>query len=133
MRRRLIAFVCYTPRMATRPTFAEREWYHCFNRGVEKRTTFEDTADYERVTALLYLANDTQSIDLFTDRTPSLSRALTSHREKPIVTVGAYSLMPNHYHLVLREETEGGISTFMQKLGTAYVMYFNARYQRIGN
>jgi putative transposase len=41
--------------------------------------------------------------------------------------------MPNHYHLVLREITEDGITKFMQKLGTAYTMYFNTRYHRTGN
>jgi putative transposase len=50
----------------------------------------------------------------------------------PLVVVIAYCLMPNHFHLVLYEKVENGISTFMQKLGTAYTMYFNKKYERSG-
>jgi hypothetical protein len=41
--------------------------------------------------------------------------------------------MPNHFHLLLRETTEGGITMFMRKLGTAYTMYFNIKNERTGN
>jgi putative transposase len=40
--------------------------------------------------------------------------------------------MPNHFHLILQEHTEGGISKFMNKLLTAYSMYFNIKYERSG-
>ncbi len=49
-----------------------------------------------------------------------------------LVDICAYCLMPNHFHLLLRERVEGGISRFMQKLTTAYTMYFNKRYERSG-
>lgn len=126
--------VCYNNFiMATRTQFEVGEWYHCFNRGIEKRTTFEDPRDYERFLSLLYLANDTVPITLFNEKNLSLTDALMSRRKETIVTVGAYCLMPNHYHLVLREESERGISTFMQKIGTAYAMYFNTKNKRTGN
>lgn len=51
---------------------------------------------------------------------------------EPLVDIGAYSLMPDRYHVLVRERVEGGISTFMRKLGTAYTMYFNHRHNRIG-
>lgn len=41
-------------------------------------------------------------------------------------------LMPNHYHLVVVQKKEGGISTFMNKLRTSFSMYFNKRYERTG-
>jgi putative transposase len=41
--------------------------------------------------------------------------------------------MPNHYHFVVKEVVEGGISKYMQKLGTGYTMYFNTRYCRTGS
>ncbi|KKT80846.1 MAG: Transposase, partial [Parcubacteria group bacterium GW2011_GWF2_44_8b] len=49
-----------------------------------------------------------------------------------MVDIGAYCLMPNHFHLLVRERNEKGISLFMQKLITAYTMYFNDKYRRKG-
>ena len=114
--------------------FSIDEWYHCFSRGVEKRTTFEDKTDYDRFLSLIYLANSDMAITLFNQRgAHSLSDALDMQRGSPLVEVSAYCLMPNHYHLIVKEIIEGGISKFMQKLGTGYTMYFNTRYERTGN
>jgi hypothetical protein len=41
--------------------------------------------------------------------------------------------MPNHFHLLLQEATNGGITSFMRKVGTAYTMYFNIKNERTGN
>ena len=54
-------------------------------------------------------------------------------RENLLVYIGAYCLMPNHFHLVLTEIEEGGVSKFMQKLSTAYSMYYNTKYQKTGS
>jgi len=51
---------------------------------------------------------------------------------EPLVEIGAYSLIPNHFHFTLKEITEGGIATFMQRIFTAYTMYFNKKYDRSG-
>jgi len=48
------------------------------------------------------------------------------------VEIGAYCLMPNHFHLLTTEKDKNGISKFMQKLCTAYVMYYNKKYRRTG-
>ncbi len=40
--------------------------------------------------------------------------------------------MPNHYHLLLRQQADGGITEFMRKLGGGYVNYFNLKHQRVG-
>lgn len=48
------------------------------------------------------------------------------------MAIGAYCLMPNHLHLLLKEIVEGGISAFMQKIGTAYSMYFNIKHEHHG-
>lgn len=111
----------------------ENEWYHCFNRGIDKRSAFEDRSDYERFLQLLFLCNSETRMhrsDLLAHTTESI---LKLTRGTPLVGIGAFCLMPNHIHLLLQEKTEGGISLFMQKLGTAYTMYFNKKYRRTGN
>jgi len=121
--------------MAMRKTsFAVGEWYHCYSRGVDKRTVYEDEEDYLRFLEQLYLANSDIPLrrdDIIGSR--DFEEILTLPRNGALVAIGAFCLMPNHYHLALKEIVEGGISSFMQKLGTSYAMYFNWRYDRTGN
>ncbi len=110
--------------------FAVNEFYHIYNRGTEKRTIFPTSRDYARFVALLYLCNgkipivfrDIEEADIF-----------VTDRSETLVDMGAYCLMPNHFHLLLREKTDGGISAFMTKLLTGYSMYFNKKNKRVGN
>jgi putative transposase len=115
-------------------TFAPGEWYHCYNRGVEKRKTYLDTADFSRFKVLMYMSNATVSPINSRLRPAPLAELIaeTARRGDRLVNIGAYALMPNHFHLVLQEKEEGGISRFMQKLLTGYTMYFNKRYERNG-
>ena len=109
------------------------EWYHCYSRGIDKRTVFAVDSDYRRFMQLLYLANQKLPI-----RHADLPSRITSKdfyvlaRGAPLVSIGAFCLMSNHFHLLIQEINEGGISAFMQKLGTAYTMYFNIKYKRSG-
>lgn len=120
--------------MAKRRTpFAIEEWYHCYNRGVEKRIAFEDVRDYHRFLELLYLGNDEFPLRRDDIGKYKFEEILKIPRGKKLVAIGAFCLMPNHFHLVLKEITDGGITKFMQKIGTAYTMYFNARHGRTGN
>ena len=113
--------------------FAVGEWYHCYNRGIEGRTTFEDTRDYHRFLELLYLANDISPLRRDDIGNHAFEEVLRIPRREKIVAIGAFCLMPNHFHLVIKEVSEGGITAFMRKLGTAYTGYFNARNKRSGN
>ena len=119
--------------MANQRSFASGEWYHCFNRGIDKRSVFEDEYDAQRFLMLLYLANGTEPINLFSERKPELKKTFETDRGGPIVAIGAYCLMPNHFHLLVKELDGNGITTFMRKLGTAYTMYFNNKNERVGN
>lgn len=113
--------------------FAVGEWYHCYNRGVEKRTTFEDPRDYYRFLELLYLANDELPLRRDDIGIRKFEEILHIPRGKRLVAIGAFCLMPGHFHLVLKEISKGGITAFMRKMGTAYTLYFNARHGRVGN
>ncbi len=106
------------------------EYYHIYNRGVEKRDIFIDTADYRRFILLLHLFNDEKPINVrdFKDS----PRGSTSGIRKTLVDIGAYCLMPNHFHILVKEKNEGGARNFLHKLMTGYTMYFNKRYERVG-
>jgi putative transposase len=116
--------------MATRSfSFSLHENYHVFNRGIEKRIIFDDSQDKERFQKLLYLCNGTKSLDL--RELPPVSAYDVDVGDK-LVAIGAYALMDNHYHLLIKEIVEGGISNFMLKLGTSHSMYYNLKHDRTG-
>ncbi len=112
-------------------TFSINEFYHIYNRGTDKRRIFITKNDYERFIILLYLANSKEPIRIDTRR-QSFKDLFEKDRGENLVEIGAYCLMPNHFHLLLKEKTENSISLFMQKLTTAYTMYFNKKYERNG-
>jgi putative transposase len=116
-----------------RVPFAVGEWYHCYNHGIEDRITFENTKDYFRFLELLYLANDELPLRHEDIDTYKFEEVLSVPRGKKLVAIGAFCLMPNHFHLVLKEVSEGGITAFMRKIGTAYTLYFNSQHNRMGN
>src|SRR3989344_3145955 len=105
--------------------FAPGEYYHLYNRGTEKRTIFLDKEDYEHFLFLMYVCNTEKSIEL-----RNISKNFD--RGETIIDIGAYCLMPNHFHILVREKIEGGTSKYMLKLLTAYSMYFNKKYKRTG-
>jgi putative transposase len=121
--------------MYRKTPFAENEYYHIYSRGVEKRKIFMNTKDYNRFMALLYIMNQDAPFivgNFLRDKNKSLRDIFKEEREKSLVSILGYCLMPNHFHLILYEKTENGISKFMNKLLTAYSMYFNLKYARSG-
>ena len=121
--------------MERKVKFADREYYHLFSRGVEKRKIFLGKTDYERFLALLYILNqeDHFHVSNFLNKgQKNILDIYEQRRSKPLVSIQAYSLMPNHFHLVVQEITDNGISSFMMKVLTAYSMYFNIKNERSG-
>jgi putative transposase len=116
-----------------REQFAEGEWYHCYGRGVDKRRVFETKRDYQRFLETLYVSNDTEPTNRDNFKHLSHEHIFDLPRLETVVDIGAFCLMPNHFHLLLKETREGGITKFMRKVGTAYTMYFNISRTRIGN
>ena len=116
------------------PAFATGHIYHVYNRGVEKRKVFLNERDYLRFVAGLYIFNDTTPA-LNAGRSlieSSIEVRLQSEKKKRLVEIIAFCLMPNHYHLLLRQRVDGGITEFMRKLGTGYTNYFNLKNDRVG-
>jgi len=121
---------------------AENEYYHIYNRGVDKRNVFSDNKDYNRFLVSMILLNDEQDGLMIRwrdfkkgNKAGTLNEFLTLNvrKRKPIVEINAYSLMANHYHYILKQISEKGIERFMQKIGNSYTKYFNEKYQRNGS
>ena len=110
-------------------SFVMGEFYHVYNRGNSKQIIFRDKQDYNRFLALLYAVNTKQNLIFRL----VLNDMYKFDREERLVSIGGYCLMPNHFHLLLTEVDGGSISKFMQKLTTAYSMYFNEKYDRTGS
>lgn len=110
-------------------------FYHIYNRGVEKRTVYQDEADYKKFIAFLkfYLVEpDLQGRTLKDDAGKSISPSRQANNFVSQVDLHAYCLMPNHFHLLIRQNYERSMPSFMQSLITKYVIYFNKRHKRVG-
>ena len=123
-----------------KPPFIEDEIYHIYNRGVEKRDVFTNDKDYFRFIHDLFEFNDENSAlnvaYYFNPKTMEVQPQYLQKERKPrklLVEILAFALMPNHFHLLLRQKSENGLVKFMQKLGTGYTMYFNKKYERVGS
>lgn len=114
--------------------------YHVLNRGVDKRTIFLDTQDYARFVHDMFEFNSTKPANnthrgtmVDVRRRPYIPTTLdNSEKGSRLVDIHGWCLMNNHYHLLLSERTEGGISLFLKKLNGGYAKYFNERYKRVG-
>jgi putative transposase len=114
------------------------EIYHIYNRGVDKRDIFMDDEDRIRFLHDLYEFNDsnpTIKLDYFLSDNNSEVGLPNIKREprKILVEILAYCLMDNHFHMIVRQKAENGITEFMRKLGTGYTNYFNKKYERSGS
>ena len=117
--------------MGNREKIAPGEYYHIYNRGTDKRLITKDNKDIERFM---------QSLEFFNSKEPiiSLREIISDENNKdvklkdPLVEIICYCLNPNHYHFLLKEIDEGGISEFMKRLNGGYTWYFNNKNKRSG-
>jgi len=118
------------------PQFIDDYIYHIYNRGVDKRNIFLDDEDYFRFIHNLFEFNDIKPAqNIYYKRSDLQSYEVSLHKIEPrklLVEILAFCLMPNHFHLLLRQKKESGITEFMRKIGTGYTNYFNQKYARSG-
>lgn len=125
--------------MTRRVQFQKDNFYHVYNRGVDKRKIFLDTVDFKRFIQCIKEFNRIEPIgSLFRVNRLSVKnnvgcnvRCRTPHKER-LVEIVAYNLIPNHYHFILKQISEGGISEFMKRINGGYTNYFNLKYKRSG-
>jgi len=119
--------------------FVNKEIYHVYNRSVEEKEIFVDDQDRFRFIHDLFEFNDeAPAVNLYYKRPLIQSyeakpRKIEQQKRKLLVEILAFVVMPNHFHLLLRQIKENGISNFMHKLGVGYAMYFNQKYERAGS
>lgn len=107
------------------------EFYHVFNRGVEKRKMFLTANDYARFLLCLKEFNCLDPIySLYREK--QLPVEVKPLRKRKLVDIIAYCLNPNHFHLVLKQLAPDGISEFMKRIGVGYTGYFNYKNKRSG-
>jgi putative transposase len=121
--------------------FTVGDYVHVYNRGNRKQAIVRDTKDCWRFLQMLYYFNSSYSL-------PNLSREIHDlwksdfhgqflwpeewPAKEPIVKVLNYSLSTDHFHLLLKEVREGGITMFMRKIGTGMTNYSNIKYHETG-
>ncbi len=113
--------------------FAPGEIYHVCTRGVEKRDIFLDNADRKRFLILLRHCLPKGQIRSLSQIRQTDYDPLLVEEGEGLVDLLAFCLMTNHFHLLLRENTDGGISLYMKRVLTSYACYFNKRYKRSGS
>lgn len=106
------------------------QFYHIYNRGVEKRRIFDNQRTYSRFL---------QCLDYYqlTGPKPKFSnfikyKVFEPKRDNKIVDIICYCLMPNHFHFLLKQLKDGGISEFVSKAANSYTKYYNLKFDRVG-
>ena len=117
--------------------YVEEGYYHIYNRGVEKRKIFLDEQDYKVFLKYLklYLAPPgklpIRKVSIGNNTFQTVPRPLKNYYDK--VKLLSYCLMPNHFHLLIKQTDKKSIELFMRSLATKYSVYFNKKYNRVGS
>lgn len=118
------------------------EYYHIYNRGNNKSRIFLDKEDYDRFEKILYICNSENNFVFRESIIKSKISAWDFERGNRLVDIGVWVIMPNHFHIMLISSSHrqglwqkdlNPISIYMQKVSTAYAMYFNKKYSHIGS
>jgi len=107
-------------------------YYHIYNRGVDKRDIFIDKADIDRFFLSVKEFNAVKPIGSIKERLIELKESSGVQPPKPLVSIVCYCFNPNHFHFILKQEVDGGISEFFKRLLGGYTTYFNLTHKRSG-
>lgn len=122
--------------------YAPESYYHIYNRGVNKRVIFKDQQDYSVFLSYLktyLLPKDTDQLNLkiknrdtpFADKYQA-NKLLVLNNFSDKIDLLAYCLMPNHFHLLIKQQGQSDMEHLMRSLISRYTTYFNKRYHRLG-
>ncbi len=122
-------------------TIAPGEYYHIFNRGMDKQNIFFDTRDWSRFLFLIIYFQSAISFSNINRLTKNIQHSELNMDKDTIskvikqryIELVSFCLMPNHFHLIIKEVEEGGIAKYMQRVLNAYTKYINTKYQKSGH
>ena len=98
--------------------------YHICNRGIRKEKIFDNYSDYFRFVLNLYrLNNKGESLRMY----PHYKSVNLFPDQEKIVEILKWTLLPNHYHLLLYEKVDGGVLEFVKRLGNSFTKYINIK------
>lgn len=103
-------FTMYYLTIMRKTKFYKGGEYHIYDRGNRKQLIFHKESDYLRFLSRLFF-----------------------YAENLDIQVACHCLMPNHYHLILRQNGKYSISKLMHKLNLSYTMYYNQKYSKVGH
>lgn len=117
----------------------ENGYYHIYNRGANKQKIFENDLDYK--VFLNYLKEalspvlKPQEIEKFEVEINGFTFIKPKRLPKNFyneIDLIAYALMPNHFHLLIKQSKQESMEAFMRSVATRYSMYFNKAHDRAG-
>jgi putative transposase len=130
------------PAKNSKKPYSPNSYYHIYNRGVEKRKIFIDERDYGVFLSYIkeyllpknldYLQKTIGDSQASPQKKADAIKALRMNNFSDDITLVAYCLMPNHFHLLIHQKSANAIDKFMNSLATRYTMFFNRRYKRVG-
>ena len=112
--------------------FTNETFYHVYNRGVDKRKIFNNQQDVQRFLDCMDEFNTTSLAGSLYENSFISEEWKAKRKLKRLVNIVAFCLNPNHFHFILEQVAENGISQFMKRLSGGYAWYFNNRYKRNG-
>ena len=117
--------------------FANNHFYHVFNRGAGRQPTFKTKKDYERaIVTLDYYRYEKPSLRLakalILDKETRASFFESLKKQPKLAEIISYCLMPNHFHLLLKQKIKNGIPRFLSIFSNSYTRYFNTKRSRVG-
>lgn len=118
--------------------FFNNQIYHVFNRGIDRRPTFTDKREYKRAMDAMYYYSFKKPQKKFSyflklsdeEQQEYMSTMIKSNK---LVEIIAFCFMPNHFHLLLKQISDNGISKFMNNFLNSYTRYFNTKHERTGS
>lgn len=123
--------------MARKEKFVPGQYYHIYSRIILNSPKFKDHKNAKKLAQTFLLANSTKSTEAFeylrTSKNPKFENAIEiAKKGDKLVNIVCYSIMPDHYHLLLKEIKEKGITEFIRKSNISISKYINIKNNRRG-
>lgn len=119
------------------PVLVNNEYYHVFNRGVNKRPLYTNRWEYLRMVSIINYyryKNPPVRYSFYSISPPPIKNEIENKLlvSEKLVDIVSWVLMPNHFHFLLKQNSENGITEFIHKISVSYSHFFNKKYSRIG-